>query len=184
MGEDRSDAVLVDLCAGGDRDAFRALYRRHLRAVFWVAHAVVGSRQEAEEMAQETFLTAWQKLPALTLESESLLPWLVTVCRNHCANRMRRLIRDRRHDGGPLDEHAAAPDVVEDAVISAATAQRIIDAVAALDALDRQIFVLCAVDGLAYAEAAAHLGVSHGTVRNRLSRARGHLRTLAEGEEA
>ena len=69
---------------------------------------------------------------------------------------------------------------VEQQVIGADLARRIGDEVDGLGELDRGIFLLCAVEGLDYGTAAARLGVSHGVVRNRLSRIRSRLRATVK----
>lgn len=185
MPETLTDAELVAQAAGGDDDAFRQLYRAYIRPVYWIAHGIVGTAADAEDVAQETFVVAWRKLGALQLESESLLPWLATICRFQAANRLRRQRRDRAHTADAVDETIADTVDVEQQVISAALAERITAELQTLTELDREIFRLCASEGYAYQAAAAELGVSHGVVRNRLSRVRTQLRgAVRETEEA
>lgn len=174
------DATLVARAAGGSEHAFRALYRAYVRPVYWLAHELVGNPADAEDVTQETFLVAWRKLGGLQLAGDSLLPWLVTVCRFQAANRIRRQQRDRAHTTG--EPHAGIPATVnvEQQVIDAESAEQILREVRGLSALDREIFRLCATEGYAYAAAAEQLGVTHGVVRNRLSRIRTRLRTVAE----
>ncbi len=177
-----SDAELVAAAAGGSDLAFRTLYRAHVRAVYWVAHGLVGTTTDAEDVTQETFLVAWRKLGGLQLQSESLLPWLVTICRFQAANRIRRQQRDRAYLGAPADDSLPAPVDVERQVIDAELAARITAELSGLSALDQEIFRLCASEGYGYRDAAAHLGVTHGVVRNRLSRIRSSLRTTIASE--
>lgn len=185
MPETLTDAELVAQAAGGDDDAFRQLYRAYIRPVYWIAHGIVGTAADAEDVAQETFVVAWRKLGTLQLESESLLPWLATICRFQAANRLRRQRRDRAHTADAVDETIADTVDVEQQVISAALAERIAAELQTLTELDREIFRLCASEGYAYQAAAAELGVSHGVVRNRLSRVRTQLRgAVRETEEA
>lgn len=178
----RSDAELVAAAGGGSEFAFRALYRAYARPVFWLAHSLVGTHVDAEDVTQETFLAAWRKLPQLELVGESLLPWLVTICRFQSANRIRRQQRDRQHTATAVDENLPATVDVEKQVVAAAMVERIIAEVGTLNTLDQQIFRLCAAEGYAYQAAADQLGVSHGVVRNRLSRIRTHLRDAIEPE--
>lgn len=177
-----SDAELVAAAAGGSDVAFRTLYRAYVRPVYWLAHSLVRTTTDAEDVTQETFLAAWRKLPGLELAGESLLPWLATICRFQCANRIRRQQRDRMHTATAVEEALPAPVDVEKQVIDAVLVERILTEVGSLSALDQDIFRLCAAEGYAYQAAAEQLGVTHGVVRNRLSRIRTQLRTTLEPE--
>jgi RNA polymerase sigma-70 factor (ECF subfamily) len=176
MPTSMQDSEWAARAASGDQDAFRAIYRAYVRPVYWIAHGILGSPADAEDVVQETFVVAWRKLPGFELLSESLLPWLATICRLQAANRLRRLRRDRANTTDALDETLPGTVSVEDRVITSALADRIAAEVDRLDDIDRRIFALCAVDGYAYEAAAAQLGVSHAAVRNRLSRVRSRLR--------
>ena len=182
MPEDteRDDAALVAQAANGSELAFRTLYRAYVRPVYWLAHGLVGNAADAEDVVQETFLVAWRKLPDFELAGESLLPWLATVCRFQAANRIRRQRRERDHTAAAADETLPATVDVEQQVIGADLADRILAEVAGLSPLDRDIFRLCAAEGYAYQAAAEQLGVAHGVVRNRLSRIRTRLRTVVK----
>jgi RNA polymerase sigma-70 factor (ECF subfamily) len=174
------DATLVAQAAGGSEHAFRTLYRAYVRPVYWLAHGLVGNAADAEDVTQETFLVAWRKLPGLELAGDSLLPWLVTVCRFQAANRIRAQRRDREHTAAAADDSIPSTVNVEQQVIDTEFADRILREVAGLSPLDRDIFRLCATEGYAYQAAAEELGVAHGVVRNRLSRIRTRLRTVAK----
>jgi len=174
------DATLVAQAAGGSEHAFRMLYRAYVRPVYWLAHGLVGNPSDAEDVTQETFLVAWRKLPGLELAGDSLLPWLVTVCRFQAANRIRAQRRDREHTAAGADETLPSTVNVEQQVIDGEFADRILREVEGLSPLDREIFRLCATEGYAYSAAAEELGVAHGVVRNRLSRIRTRLRTVAK----
>lgn len=178
--ESRDDATLVAQAAGGSEIAFRTLYRAYVKPVYWVAHGLVGNAPDAEDVTQETFLAAWRKIPGLDLASDSLLPWLVTICRFQAANRIRAQRRDREHLTAAADETLPSTVNVEQQVIDALLVERILREVDGLSPLDRDIFRLCAGEGYAYQAAAEQLGVAHGVVRNRLSRIRTRLRTVAK----
>lgn len=171
-----SDQRWVAQAAAGDESAFRELYRHHVRPVYWIAHGILGSSADAEDVTQETFVAAWRKLPGFELQGESVLPWLATICRFQAANRMRQRRRDQAHTSDAADESIPDTVDVEDQVITAALAARIAAEIGTLSDLDREIFRLCASEGYAYQAAADELGVSHAVVRNRLSRVRTQLR--------
>lgn len=176
MSDRSEDQEWATRAASGDEGAFRALYRAHVRPVYWIAHGILGSVADAEDVAQETFVVAWRKLPRLELAGESILPWLATICRFQAANRLRRRLRDQAHTTEAADEMIADTVSVEDQVITSELAERIASEIGTLSALDREIFRLCASEGYAYQAAADELGVSHAVVRNRLSRVRTQLR--------
>ncbi|GAB3631403.1 RNA polymerase sigma factor [Microbacterium shaanxiense] len=181
--EQRSeDQIRVARAATGDEGAFRALYRTHVRPVYWIAHGILGSVDDAEDVTQETFVVAWRKLPGLQLVGESALPWLATICRFQAANRLRQRRRDHAHTTDAVDDELADTVSVEEQIISAALAERITTEIGTLSPLDQEIFRLCASEGYAYQAAAEELGVSHGVVRNRLSRVRTQLRSAVEEE--
>ncbi len=171
------DRALVARAAAGSDAAFRELYRAYVRPVYWVAFGLVGHAADAEDVTQETFVVAWRKVPSLRLEGESLLPWLATICRLQAQNRLRARRRHGSH--AALDEDVPSVVDVEAQFVQAQTVEAILAAVARLSELDREIFRLCAAEGYGYEAAAASLGVSHGTVRNRLSRIRSRVRATA-----
>ncbi|WP_221583611.1 RNA polymerase sigma factor [Microbacterium sp. G2-8] len=182
MIDEPSDAELVARAAAGSEPAFRALYRAYVRPVYWIAHGLLGDVRDAEEVAQETFSTAWRKLAQLELASDSALPWLATICRNVAANRIRVRRRERENVAGALDDRQPDTVDVEQQVIDRALAARIAQEVDRLSDTDRRIFALCVADGHAYAAAADELGIPQGSVRNRLSRIRTRLRAVVREE--
>lgn len=180
MSERSEDQNLAARAAAGDEGAFRALYRTHVRPVYWIAHGILRSPADAEDVTQETFVTAWRKLPDLELVGDSLLPWLATICRFQAANRLRRRRHDQAHTTDAVDDNVPDTVNVEEQVITTALAERIADEIGTLGGLDREIFRLCAAEGYAYRAAADELGVTPAVIRNRLSRVRTQLRGAIE----
>ena len=169
---DDFDETLLVAIADGQMDAFTLLYERHARSVFRFAQHLSGGSNTAEELLQDTFLTFWSKRKSVRIVGESVLPWLLVVCRNH-ANNARR--REERHRTLPLLE---ADRVATDAHPS----DEFEDIRGELDALtpvDRQLIDLCLVRGLSYAEAATLLDLSTNAVGKRLQKARARLRKAA-----
>ena len=174
-----TDAELVRRAAAGSELAFRSLYRAYVRPVYWLAHGILRDPRDAEDVAQETFVLAWSRLGGLELVSDSLLPWLATICRFQAANRLRSRLRDRERTV-EADDETPSPHDLEQQIVTAALAEAILRETAGLAELDRAIFRLCATEGRGYEEAAVTLGVSHATVRNRLSRVRRRLRLVVD----
>lgn len=180
-----SDLELFARVRSGDRQAFRTLFRAHQRTVYWAAFSVLHSRPDAEEVLQDAFLTLWNKRAGIDLVGESVAPWLVTTARYLALNRRRAEVRrpkDSLDEGLDLAADLPSPE----SVAIANEAMRNIHAImATLPEVDQRIFGLCLVEDLSYEQAAGRLGITHATVRNRLSRLKGRLRdelTLLKGE--
>ena len=175
MDDDVTDATLVGRARSGDRAAFGELYDRHVRPVYWQAYAVLGDATAAEDATQETFVTAWRRLGAIPT-ADSALPWLLVTARYVALNTRRGTVRRERRTTDLPDEVVGPDDVA--AEVEATDVRAEIDhAVAKLTDTDRALYELCLEDGLTYAEAAEHLGLTHASVRNRLSRLRARLRS-------
>lgn len=165
----------------GDRDALSVLFRRHMPIVYGAAYVVTGTQADAEEAAQDAFFVLWQKRAELTIVGESVLPWLITTARHHASNRRRRatvrqtipLLEER--DSSPVGDG-------ETAAIGAELQQRLTAAIARLSPVDQDLVHACLVENLTYEEAALALGVTHGAIRNRLSRAKSQLRSQLASE--
>lgn len=168
----------------GDRQAFRALFSEHQRTVYWAAFAVLRSRSDAEEVLQDAFLTLWNKRAGIDLVGESVVPWLVTTARYLALNRRRSEVRHPRDSLDDAVEVADDQPSPETLAIANEAMRAIRAAMATLPDIDQQIFELCLVEDLSYEQAATRLGITHATVRNRLSRLKGRLRdelTLLKG---
>ncbi|MCW2746981.1 MAG: polymerase subunit sigma-24 [Nocardioidaceae bacterium] len=170
------DRPLIARARQGQSGAFNELYARHVRPVYWQAYAVVGNAQDAEETTQDVFITAWKKLSSIEIAGESLLPWLLVTARYTALNRRRK---SWRHSNVvPLD--ASVPDVAptaEEQHESALILERVTECVADLNEVDQELYDLCINGDQTYAAAAERLGVTHGVVRNRVSRIRQRLRS-------
>lgn len=175
---------------GGDRDAFRTIYRRHQSSVYWAAFSVLRTSADAEEIVTDTFMTMWSKRTSITIVGESTLPWLATTARFLALNRGRSEARRRNHVEQSRGESAgtAAPAYAgdgefvsptltpEEELITRESLARIEAVIETLPVVDREIFWLCLVEDLSYQDAASQLGITHGSVRNRLTRLRARLR--------
>jgi RNA polymerase sigma factor (sigma-70 family) len=171
------EVALFKRVQSGDREAFRSIFRLHMRSVYWAAFGVLQSKSDAEEVMQDAFLTMWEKRATIDLVGESTLPWLVTTARYLALNRRRSEVRKRRDalDGdAALLDHALGP---ESLAIADEARRRIEEAMAQMPLVDQEIFWLCLIGDLSYKQAARELGISHGSVRNRLSRLKARLRS-------
>jgi RNA polymerase sigma-70 factor, ECF subfamily len=180
------DRELVDRWHAGDLAAFEALVRRHQRRVFGLLLRMLGNVQEAEDVAQETFLNLHRHGHRFRSQSR-FSTFLYRVAVNAALNRRRSQGRRRAH----LDEFArgqaighalpSAPRGPEDAIAGGEVKQRVQRCLQALPEALRAPVVLYDIEGLSYGEIAEVLQIAEGTVKSRIHRARHALREqLAE----
>jgi RNA polymerase sigma-70 factor (ECF subfamily) len=167
-----SDEALLSRAAAGDRDAFRSLYERHRGMVYHVAFRVTGSAEDAEEIAQETFLTVFREAGSFQGRAK-FSTWLTSIALHKSINlakqRTGRFSLLRRFFGKPKEgERAPEPD----------EAQAILDRVAPQY---RAILTLRYVLGYTYEEIAQTLDCPVGTAKSKLFHA--HLAVRKELEE-
>ena len=174
------EAALLARLRAGDARAFETLVITYQHRVFGVAFRMLGSRAEAEEVAQETFLRAHRGLGEFRGEAR-LGTWLYAIASRLCLTRLASGARrhERSDDAALLRMPSPAGDAagaLERQELSAA----LHDAIAALPEERRIVVVLRDVEGLAYEEIAEALGLELGTVRSRLHRARLDLKSKLE----
>jgi len=168
------DCSALERLRSNDRDALAELYRRHAGAVYWNAYGILRSRADAEEITADAFLTLWTRRHEVEVFGTSALPWLIVTAKNLGRNRQRS--NERRRTDDLDDEQMVANSPLPDDLAELDEAMRTIrDVIGQLPQTDQAIFRLCMVDQLTYKEAAARLGLTHGSVRNRLSRTRHRL---------
>jgi RNA polymerase sigma-70 factor (ECF subfamily) len=172
MAEDGDEALL--LAAGqGDRDAFGALVGRHLGRAVAIAGRMLGSRADAEEVAQEAFLRVWQKAPAWQADGTAKFStWLHRVLVNLCID------RKRRRPLVPIDAIEEPADDAADGFDRVAQQERqgrVQRALAELPDRQRAAVVLSYYEGLSNSAVAEALDISVGAVESLLVRARRSL---------
>lgn len=190
------EQLMVARARKGDREAFDRLVEIHLSHVWAVVWRIVRHREDAEDVVQEVFLSAFQALPGYRGESR-LSTWLhriaVTRALNHLDRSEERLRRrsqsldDSRDEGGAYADGPGAwpsggiPSPLQ-ALEARDLARRLADCVARLPAAWRAVLALRDVEAHSYEEIAGLVGVALGTVRSRLARARLALRQCVTGE--
>jgi RNA polymerase sigma-70 factor (ECF subfamily) len=160
----------------GDQNAFAALVRQVQRPVYGLCLRLLRTEGEAQEVAQETFLRAYQNLERYDLERPFDL-WVLAIARNLCLDLLRRRSRVQTED---VDEHAQvlpsnAP-TAEDAAIEKQERKSLEEAMSLLSAEDREVLALYYVQKRTTKEIAEVIGVAPGTIMARLFRAREKLR--------
>jgi RNA polymerase sigma-70 factor (ECF subfamily) len=173
--KDETDAVLVSAVARGDAGAFRVLTERHLVAVHRLSARMLGDPNEAEEVAQDTFLKLWTHASRWRADDRDgqVLPWLRSIAMNACIDRLRR----RRFNSGEeiperQDEAASAAERIDQCRLGALVSS----ALGALADRQRAAIILTYYEELPNAEAAAAMGLHLKAFESLLLRARHALK--------
>jgi len=162
---------------GGDRDAFGRLLELYQRRLFGLTFIMVRDPEGAEEVTQDAFVRAFTRLD-LYDERRPFYPWLATIAVRLAQNWLRRHSRVRAREGTSIDlerEQASATDPV-DKLISDESGRRLWQLVAALPSGERTAVALHYRQGMKVSDIAHALGVTSGTVKTFLFRARQKLR--------
>jgi RNA polymerase sigma factor (sigma-70 family) len=178
-GRPSGDDELVSRARAGDDDAYAVLVARHRDVAFRTAWLITGTAADAEDAAQEAFIKAHRALPRFR-PGAPFRPWLLQIVANDARNRRRSAGRReqlavRASIDRPLAVAAPAPEA---AVLAAERRGALLDGLDRLGDDDRLVIGLRYFLDLGEAEMAAALGIPRGTVKSRLSRALGRLRTI------
>ena len=166
-----------------DERAFQELVTESGDRVFNLVLRMVGDRAEAEDIAQEVYVTVWKSIDTYRGEAK-LSTWLLRIAANHAKNRIKYLAR-RATDKGGLDEapeaamadlgkapaqaHVSSPEAALEAAERGTALEQ---AIASLDEDHRLVLVLRDIEELAYEEICEITGLPEGTVKSRIHRAR------------
>lgn len=178
---DPSDADLVARSASGDADAFGVLVRRYVRSATTLAFELLGDRDDAEDVVQDTFIIVLRRAQDFD-PAQRFSSWLFGIVRNTARRRgetaaRRRRLLDRwlpdvrsatasRPASAPADGKESNHDV----------AARVAEVVGELSEMQRRCFTLQVAHGIPVSEIAAMLDIAESTVRQHVFRARGVLR--------
>lgn len=179
---DQAEQTLIKKAQAGNTAAFAGLVSMHGALVYNLALRTLGDAQEAEDVAQETFVRAWQALPRFRADSR-LSTWLYRIATNLCYNRLPQLKRelealDPDMEVNILDERQR----VEDVLLTAELIEQVNTAVNQLPESYRLLISLRHMQGLSYAEIAVVANLPLGSVKTGIYRARQQLRQMLAEE--
>ncbi len=192
------DLPLVRRAKGGDYSAFESLVARHQRQIYTLAVRIVGSRHDAEEVVQQTFLSVIEHLGEFR-EQAGFRTWLFRIATNHALALLRKRAVRRtvpfQEDPGdddfadvPHPQFIARWSETPEQIASRRETRQIVDqALAEIDEKYRVVFVLRDIEGFSTKETAKLAGISESNAKVRLLRARLMLRerlTRRFGDEA
>lgn len=175
-GDVRSaDLELAGRIRSGDGAAFEALYRQHATRLYNLASRMAAGATDAEDLLQDIFLLAYRKLGSFRGDS-SLGTWLYRLAMNHCLD----VLRNRQTRMGQVTDSMDEPDAVPVAApgpgLGAVSRIDLERAIEALPPACRAAFLLHDVEGFGHHEVADILGVSEGTSKSQVHKARLRIR--------
>lgn len=179
-----ADEDVVTRVVGGDVALFEILVRRYNRRVYRVARAIVRDESEAEDVMQDSYVRAFERLGQLR-HGDRFAPWLTRIAAREARRRRRRRARDvPLSPVADFDDEARRVEATTDDPERVTHRAELIRALAsAVDTLSerlRVVFMLRDVEGMSTEDTAVSLGISHEAVRVRLHRSRSALRAELE----
>lgn len=174
VDDDPLEARVIARVQQGDADAYDYLVQKYLRRVVSIAWGVVRNAHDAEDLAQEAFVKAYESIGRFRA-GEPFGPWIYRIVTNKALDVMKH--RNRfHHEEVAENEPAARRDDAELPALSSEIGRRIEVALDALPDMQRLVARLHLVEQFDHAEIAAMTGLSEGTVRSHLSHARRKLK--------
>ncbi|MDP3736334.1 MAG: RNA polymerase sigma factor [Hyphomonadaceae bacterium] len=171
-GPSDSDAVLAALAVKGDRQAFNRIVQRHQEPLYQFIRRYVGDADEAYDLLQETFVSAWQAIGRYD-PARSAATWLRRIALNKCRDwGRRRAVRRFFYGAASLESADSGPVAVVEGDTDEAALARLDRAVADLPGQLKEPLLLTAFEGLSQEAAGKALGITAKAVETRVYRAR------------
>lgn len=180
--DDTAVASAVLAVRGGDRSAFEPIVRRYQRRLFGLALMMTREASGAEDVTQDAFIRAFVHLDSYDIR-RPFYPWLSTIAVRTAQNWLVRHSRTLAREGAELSSApgvAVTPDPLNE-LIADETDRALWQAVSGLPSGERTAVILHYRQGMSVAEIASALGVTTGTVKTQLFRARRTLRVTLDG---
>lgn len=180
--QELDERTLVSRAITRDREAFGALYDRHVVRVYRHIYYMVGNAAEAEDLAAQAFLQAWEAIERYEIRGAPFVSWLLRIAHNLGVSYLRS-----RREGAQLPEtlvdHGSQRNP-EEAVQQQMEGERVREAILGLRDEQRQVIILRFVEDLDYREVAEIVGKSVAAVRVIQHRALNALRKQMQREES
>lgn len=178
----QDDLALAERCRAGDFEAFEALYREHSSRLFGLTVRMLGNRTDAEDMLQDIFLAAHRKLESYRGDAR-LGTWLFRLAMNQCLDHLRsKSARMTQATSSLDDDNAMEPAALGSGPAVGAVQQIDLErAIARLPEGCRAAFLLHDVEGFEHKEVGSMLGISEGTSKSQVHKARLKMRKFLAG---
>ena len=174
-GNDPLEARAIAAIKGGDNRSYDYLVSKYMKRVVSIAWGIVRNAHDAEDLAQEAFVKAFQTISRFKT-GEPFGPWIYRIVTNLALDVVKRRQRFRHEelsDAQPADRR----DRADLPAVTGELGRRIDEAIESLPEMQRIVARLYLVEQFDHAEIAAMTGLSEGTIRSHLSLARGKLKT-------
>ena len=177
------DYELVSFCKEGDIDAFEALVKKHQRRMLNIAYRMIGNYEDACEIVQDAFVSAYRNLKGFKGKSK-FSTWLYTIVMNLSKNRLKQLKTQLHREKFSMDnpiltndgqikvEPASSEPSVLEKLEKRDVQQKVQGCINSLDDEFREVLILRDIQGFSYGEISDLLKAPEGTVKSRLFRAR------------
>jgi RNA polymerase sigma-70 factor (ECF subfamily) len=169
-----ADLELAGRIRSGDGTAFETLYQQHAPRLYNLAYRMAGTATDADDLLQDIFLLAYRKVGSFRGES-SLGTWLYRLAMNHCLDVLRSRQSRQEQQTDSLDEDGAAPPQAAPA-LGAVSRIDLDRAIGRLPRACRAAFLLHDVEGFGHQEVGTILGISEGTSKSQVHKARLRIR--------
>jgi len=171
-----TEIQLYDLCEQGDRKSQMTIYDRYSRGMYHVALRIVQHEGEAEDIMQESMITAFQKMSQWN-RTATFGAWLKRIVVNNSLSHVRKHSKMKEVDYDSVAyEMEAVPEEQIDIENAGMTAKKVLSVMQSLSERYREILMLSLIEGMDNEEISEILGISNGACRTTISRAKDSLR--------
>ena len=179
------DELLLRKAQHGDPEAFEQLITPLEQLIWRICWHYTGNRESAEDCGQETMIRIWRSLDSYRGDC-ALESWVYRIAANCCMDYLRKKKRDKGVSMEPMQEQGFDPadpsPGTEEQVVAADEQKRLREAITMLPEDQREALIMTQLEKVPYEEAARLLGVSEGTIKSRVNRAKARLKEILSGE--
>ena len=181
--EEHHEKTLIESAQKGDHAAFGQMVTAYQRRAYSVAYGFMGNREDALEMAQESFVKIYKAIQRFDL-GMPFYPWMYRIVKNTCLNQIKK--RNRRGESSLDSMMASGRDFAttkrgpESRAVLGELKDKLADSLNRVSENHKEIIVLRHIHELSYAEISQCLDIPHGTVMSRLHGARKSLKKVME----
>lgn len=183
-----SDAALMQRVAKMDAEAFEVFYDRHVSSAYALAYRIVGSKQPADDVCQEAFLSVWRSAARYDADLGNARSWILAVVRNRAIDHLRRVTRTKERevaDEALAERHPAPQDQnTESTALRNAQAGETRELMNELSDDQRRVIELSFYSGYSHSEISEMLELPLGTVKARMNRGLARMRNVLSSGDA